>query len=237
MQSLSPHDPSPLIIGVAGGSAGGKTTVCTKISEKLGNKRVVILSQDSFYRVLSQEERKNVECFDFDHPEAFDWPLIWECFRALRSGSPFMVPIYDFCSHSRKEENISVYGADVIIFEGIHVFHSSELRQMLDVKIFVDEDPDTRLMRRIVRDVQQRGRDLNGILSQYERFVKPAFENWILPTKKYADVIVPRGGTNHVAVNLITETIKIKLGSKDIPNKENYPTLIKVNGRSPMYVQ
>eukprot|EP01098_Paradermamoeba_levis_P013099 TRINITY_DN5890_c0_g1_i1.p1 TRINITY_DN5890_c0_g1~~TRINITY_DN5890_c0_g1_i1.p1 ORF type:complete len:240 (+),score=60.23 TRINITY_DN5890_c0_g1_i1:100-819(+) len=210
----SNDEDGPLVIGVCGGSAGGKTTVCKTIIGRLENKRAIILSQDSFYKVLSAEERANVANFDFDHPDAFDWPLICDCFRSLRSGKPFSVPIYDFCTHSRKLEKHDVYGVDVILFEGIHVFHSSELRELLDIKIFVDEDADTRLMRRIIRDVQERGRDLNGILDQYERFVKPAFETWILPSKKHADIIVPRGASNTVAIKLIVEHTKGKLDKK-----------------------
>jgi len=204
---------SPFIIGVSGGTASGKTSVCEMIVSELKDARVATLSLDSFYRPLTSEEIGNVSEYDFDHPNAFDWELVVECLKLLREGNKRVdIPVYDFVTHSRfADQTIPVMAADIIIFEGILVFYMKEVRDYFDMKIFVDADPDTRLARRIVRDINHRGRDLMGVLRQYEKFVKPAFEDYILPTKKYADVIIPRGADNRVAINLIVQHIQSKL--------------------------
>lgn len=204
----------PFLIGVCGGSASGKTTVCNKIVQSLSDKRVVVISQDSFYKVLNQEERtlaKNSE-FNFDHPDAFDYELFEQTVDKLRHGKSAQIPCYDFKTHSRLPETYEVImGVDVIIVEGILLFYSKILCNYFNMKIFVDTDADTRLVRRIKRDITERGRDLMGVLNQYERFVKPSFDDYIMPTKKYADIIVPRGGANDVAIHLLTEHIKMLL--------------------------
>lgn len=207
---------TPFIIGVAGGSASGKTTVCQEIIESLSNKRVVVISQDSFYRNLTQEERllARDNNYDFDHPNAFDYEMFEQTVATIKSGrnGAIDIPIYDFKTHSRvigKTEKLPP--GDVVIVEGILIFFSQSLRDMMDMKIFVDTDADVRLARRIRRDIKERGRDLEGVLSQYERFVKPSFDDYIMPTKKYADVIIPRGGANKVAIDLLVQHIKVKL--------------------------
>jgi len=204
---------SPFIIGVSGGTASGKTSVCDVIVSELKDARVTTVSLDSFYRPLTTEERSNVSEYDFDHPNAFDWELVIDTLKLLREGNKRVdIPVYDFVTHSRfVDQTVPVYGADIIIFEGILIFYMKDVRDFFDMKIFVDADPDTRLARRIVRDINHRGRDLMGVLRQYEKFVKPAFEDYILPTKKYADVIIPRGADNRVAVNLIVQHIQSKL--------------------------
>jgi len=149
--------------------------------------------------------------YNFDHPDAFDYDLMVTSLRALKAGNATAVPIYDFKTHSRSKETIVVEGADVILFEGILVLYMKDLRELMDLKIFVDTDADVRLIRRIRRDIAERGRDLNGILMQYEKFVKPSFDDFIWPTKKFADIILPRGGDNFVAVDLLVKHIKWKL--------------------------
>nr|XP_027778670.1 uridine-cytidine kinase 2 isoform X2 [Marmota flaviventris] len=212
-QTLQSHQqPSggePFLIGVSGGTASGKSSVCAKIVQLLGQnevdyhqKQVVILSQDSFYRVLTSDQKAKAlkGQFNFDHPDAFDNELILKTLKEITEGKTVQIPVYDFVSHSRKEETVTVYPADVVLFEGILAFYSQEVRDLFQMKLFVDTDADTRLSRRVLRDISERGRDLEQILSQYITFVKPAFEEFCLPTKKYADVIIPRGADNLGAV-------------------------------------
>ncbi|XP_008945489.1 PREDICTED: LOW QUALITY PROTEIN: uridine-cytidine kinase 2-like [Merops nubicus] len=194
-----------------------QSSVCSKIVQLLGQnevdyrqKQVVIVSQDSFYRVLTSEQKSKAlkGQFNFDHPDAFDNELIVKTLKEITEGKTVQIPVYDFVSHSRKEETVTVYPADVVLFEGILAFYSQEVRDLFRMKLFVDTDADTRLSRRVLRDISERGRDLEQILSQYITFVKPAFEEFCLPTKKYADVIIPRGADNEVAINLIVQHIQ-----------------------------
>ncbi|XP_045694474.1 uridine-cytidine kinase 2 isoform X1 [Phyllostomus hastatus] len=212
-----PYDGGPFLIGVSGGTASGKTSVCAKIVQLLGQnevdcrqKKVVIVSQDSFYRVLTSEQKAKAlrGQFNFDHPDALDNELILQTLRDIAEGKTVQIPVYDFVSHSRKEETVTVYPADVVLFEGILAFYSKEVRDLFQMKLFVDTDADTRLCRRVLRDISERGRDLEQILTQYITFVKPAFEEFCLPTKKYADVIIPTGVDNLVAINLIVQHIQ-----------------------------
>jgi len=209
----------PFILGVAGGTASGKTSVCQMIISALKDRRVALVSQDSFYRSLTEEEKTTVSEYNFDHPDAFDWALMHQTLGELRNqpkqGKPVEIPLYDFVTHSRLKESHTIYGADIIILEGILVFYPPELRSMFDMKIFVDADADTRLARRVIRDINHRGRDVMGVLRQYEKFVKPAFDEYINPTKKYADVIIPRGADNTVAIDLIAQHIRTQLNERD----------------------
>ncbi|XP_063154658.1 LOW QUALITY PROTEIN: uridine-cytidine kinase 2 [Candoia aspera] len=207
----------PFLIGDSEGTASGKSSVCAKIIQLLGQnevdlhqKQVVILSQDSFCRVLTTEQKAKAlkGHFNFDHPDAFDSELIVQTLKEIMDGKAVQIPVYDFISHSRKEETVSVYPADVVLFEGTLIFYNEEVRDLFQMKLFVDADPDTWLSRRVLRDISERGRDLEQILSQYITFVKPAFEEFCLPTKKYADVIIPRGMDNLVAINLIVQHIQ-----------------------------
>ncbi|KAI1904751.1 hypothetical protein AGOR_G00008920 [Albula goreensis] len=206
----------PFLIGVSGGTASGKSTVCAKIMELLGQnkvdhrqRKVVIVSQDSFYRVLTAEQKAKAlkGQYNFDHPDAFDNELMYKTLKDIVEGKVVEVPTYDFVTHSRLQDRITVYPADVVLFEGILVFYTQDVRDMFHMKLFVDTDSDVRLSRRVLRDMK-RGRDLEQILSQYTTFVKPAFEEFCLPTKKYADVIIPRGVDNMVAINLIVQHIQ-----------------------------
>ncbi|XP_035592665.1 uridine-cytidine kinase 2-A isoform X1 [Oncorhynchus keta] len=203
-ESISPDDLSP-------------SSVCGKIMELLGQnkidhhqRQVAILSQDSFYRVLTPDQKAKAlkGQFNFDHPDAFDNELIVKTLWDILEGQTVQIPVYDFVTHSRKEEAVTVYPADVVLFEGILMFYSQEIRDLFQMKLFVDTDADTRLSRRVLRDISERGRDLEQVLTQYITFVKPAFEEFCLPTKKCADVIIPRGADNLVAINLIVQHIQ-----------------------------
>ncbi|GAB0090431.1 Uridine kinase [Sergentomyia squamirostris] len=203
----------PFVIGVCGGSASGKTTVAQKIIESLDVPWVTLLSMDCFYKILNEKQHQqslNNE-YNFDHPDAFDLDLMIDVLRKLKDGRKVEVPIYNFITHSREATTKTMYGANVIIFEGILVFHSPEILKMLDMKVFVDTDADVRLARRLKRDISQRGRDLEGVLKQYSTMVQPAYVNYIAPTMAHADIIVPRGGENKVAIQLIVQHVHTQL--------------------------
>lgn len=206
------------VIGLTGGSASGKTTVATKIIEMLDFPWVVLLSMDSFYKVLTPEQHKLAEQneYNFDHVDAFDFELCCETLQKLKKGKSVEIPIYDFTTHARKKQTKILYGANVVIFEGIMAFVRPELRQLLDMKIFVATDSDIRLARRLKRDITGRGRNLKGVLHQYHKFVKPAFEKFIEPTIQYADIVVPRGGENEVAIDLIVQHIQKQLEERNL---------------------
>uniref|UniRef100_A0A061RT66 Uridine kinase n=1 Tax=Tetraselmis sp. GSL018 TaxID=582737 RepID=A0A061RT66_9CHLO len=191
------------IIGVAGGTASGKTTVCDAIMQRLHDQCAVLISQDSFYKGLTAKEIENVQEYNFDHPDAFDEEAIITCLTALKEGKGVDVPVYDFKTHSRSPTEVRrVEPADVIIFEGILVLHMQRIRDLLNMKIYVDTDDDVRLARRIQRDVADRGRDVVGVIEQYTRFVKPSFDEFVAPSRKLADIIIPWArGDNIVAID------------------------------------
>lgn len=201
------------VIGLAGGSASGKTTVARRVIESLGVPWVSVLSMDSFYRVLtpSQSEQAAKNEYDFDHPDAFDFALMVETLRKLKEGRHVEVPVYDFSTHSRAKYTQTMYGANVVVLEGILAFCNKELLQLMDLKVFVDTDSDIRLARRLRRDIAERGRDLEGVLKQYNRFVKPSFQQYVEPSMQYADIVVPRGAQNEVAMQLIVQHVKDQL--------------------------
>ncbi|XP_060526756.1 uridine-cytidine kinase isoform X2 [Cylas formicarius] len=209
---------TPFLIGVAGGTASGKSTVCKRIMEKLGQvavddkqRQVVCLSQDSFYRELTPTEIAKAEKgqFNFDHPDAFNEALMRDTLIDILAGKIIHISAYDYRNHSlSKDQVLTIYPADVVLFEGILVFYFPEVRKLFHMKLFVDTDSDTRLARRVPRDINERGRDLEQVLNQYMNFVKPAFEEFCSPTKKFADVIIPRGADNYVAIDLIVHHIK-----------------------------
>uniref|UniRef100_A0A0K0FFN2 Uridine kinase n=1 Tax=Strongyloides venezuelensis TaxID=75913 RepID=A0A0K0FFN2_STRVS len=219
----------PYLIGICGGSASGKTTVAKAIIQRLEMPWVTVLSMDSFYKVLNEEQHilaANNE-YNFDHPDAFDFDLLLDVIKRLRQGKSVDVPVYDFTTHSRDKNSKIMYGADVLIFEGILAFHKAELCKLMDMKVFVDTDSDTRLARRLHRDVNERGRDVEGILEQYLKHVKPAFETFIAPGMKMADIIIPRGGENKVAIDLIVRQVKGQLAERGYD-----PTKCIINNRS-----
>ncbi|XP_036756690.2 uridine-cytidine kinase-like 1 isoform X7 [Manis pentadactyla] len=205
-------------IGLGGGSASGKTTVARMIIEALDVPWVVLLSMDSFYKVLTaqQQEQAAHNNFNFDHPDAFDFDLIVSTLKKLKQGKSVKVPIYDFTTHSRKKDWKTLYGANVIIFEGIMAFADQTLLELLDMKIFVDTDSDIRLVRRLRRDISERGRDIEGVIKQYNKFVKPAFDQYIQPTMRVADIVVPWGSGNTVAIDLIVQHMHSQLEEREL---------------------
>ncbi|XP_076904971.1 uridine kinase-like protein 4 [Bidens hawaiensis] len=216
----------PFIIGVAGGAASGKTTVCDMIIEQLHDQRVVLVNQDSFYRSLTPEELTRVHEYNFDHPDAFDNEKLLLAVEMLKHGKSVDIPKYNFRTYKNSISR-KVNPSDVIILEGILIFHDPRVRELMNMKIFVDTDADVRLARRIRRDTGEKGWDIGMVLDQYSKFVKPAFDDFILPTKKYADIIIPRGGDNHVAIDLIVQHIRTKLGQHDLC--KIYPNLYVIH--------
>ncbi|XP_018685442.2 uridine kinase-like protein 3 isoform X2 [Musa acuminata AAA Group] len=206
----------PFIIGVTGGASAGKTAVCDMIIEQLHDQRVVVVNQESFYYDLTEEKLNHVHEYNFDHPDAFDTENLLCCMEKLRHGQAVDIPNYDFRTNKSKLPPRKVNSSDVIILEGILIFYDIRIRELMNMKIFVDTDADVRLARRIRRDTVEKGRDLKTVLDQYSKFIKPAFDDFILPTKKYADIIIPRGGDNHVAINLIVQHIHTKLGQQSL---------------------
>lgn len=196
-----------LVIGIAGGSGSGKTTLMKNLIDKFGDV-ITVLSHDNYYKrhdELSYEERCQL---NYDEPGAFDTSLMIYQLDQLRHGQPIDCPVYDFTVHNRSNETIRIVPERVIIVEGILIFESEPLRQLMDIKIFVDADADVRLCRRIKRDVNKRGRSLESVLTQYQQTVKPMHEKYVEPTKKYADLVVPEGGKNMVALELIEGRIR-----------------------------
>ncbi|XP_062427256.1 uridine-cytidine kinase-like 1 isoform X2 [Rhea pennata] len=173
---------------------------------------------DSFYKVLDEGQQALAarSDYNFDHPDAFDFELLVSVLRKLKKGKSVKVPVYDFTTHSRRREWKTVYGANVIVFEGILAFANKELLKLLDMKVFVDTDSDIRLVRRLQRDIMERGRDIVGVIKQYNKFVKPAFEQYIEPTVQVADIVVPRGGENFVALDLIVQHVHSQLEKREI---------------------
>lgn len=197
-----------LVIGIAGGSGSGKTTVVKALTEKLKEK-VVVIPQDSYYKDssnLSEEEKRS---HNFDHPDAIDFELLTEHLKELKEGKTIQQPIYSYITCSRsKTETVTVDPAEVIIIEGILIFTHPELRDQLDVKIFVDADDDDRIMRIMSRDIKERGKDVDWVIERYTNTVKPMHLQFIEPSKRYADIIIPQGGHNKVAVDVISATIE-----------------------------
>ncbi|KAF9267788.1 armadillo/beta-catenin/plakoglobin [Marasmius fiardii PR-910] len=201
------------VIGVAGGSASGKTHVARQIVKNLGFiPTVIILSQDSFYKRLDEEQSTlaHANKFDFDHPSAIDMPMFAACLADLKACKQSNIPIYSFARHQRLVETQYLYGAAIIIAEGIMALQDPQLRELYDLKVFVQCDSDLMLARRIARDVEERGRDVGGILEQYLRYVKPSFDNFVRPSAAYADIIVP-GINNSVAIELICTHVRQEL--------------------------
>jgi len=205
------------IIGIAGGTASGKTTVCQMLMQALADQRVALLSLDEFYRDLTEEECENVVEVNFDEPASFDIDELVRCLDSLRDGRPARVPVYDFVTSRRsRHQTRTVAPCDVVILEGILVLHCEEILKRCNMKVFVDTDDDVRLARRIKRDTVERGRDVEGVIRQYTRFVKPSFNKYILPSKNNADVIIPWRDNNDVAADLITQHIRSKLDMHDL---------------------
>ncbi len=202
----------PLIIGIAGGSGSGKSTVARRVAESLTTSSVAFLDMDAYYRNfahLPMEERRRV---NWDHPDALDMDLLAAHLKRLAACEPIDKPVYDFIAHARAPETVAVAPADVIVIDGILLFVDERIRALCDVKVFVDADADVRLIRRIRRDMASRGRPLQEILDQYLSTVQPMHLQFVEPSKRYADVIVPRGGHNAVATEMIVAKIQRRLG-------------------------
>ncbi|CAG9861006.1 unnamed protein product [Phyllotreta striolata] len=237
----------PFLIGVAGGTASGKSTVCKRIMERLGQvdmdqktRQVVSISQDSFYRELSPSEISKAEKgqFNFDHPDAFNQALMYDTLKDILNGKIVQIPAYDYRNNSvSKNEILTIYPADVVLFEGILVFYFPDVRNLFHMKLFVDTDSDTRLARRVPRDINERGRDLDQVLNQYMNFVKPAFEEFCSPTKQFADVVIPRGADNSVAIELIVQHIRdiLDVGKRPLNRGQRIspPKLVSTPDSSP----
>ena len=203
-----------LVIGIAGGSGSGKTTVVKAITRQLSG-RVVVIPQDSYYKDSSHlppEERQKI---NFDHPDAIDWKLLCQQIRELKQGKTIEQPVYSYLTCSRSQtETVTVEPADVIMVEGILIFTCKELRDQMNIKIFVDADDDDRVVRIILRDIAERGRNIDTAVSHYCETVKPMHLQFIEPSKRYADIIVPQGGHNQVAIDIITTTVEQALHRK-----------------------
>ncbi len=200
-----------IFIGIAGGSGSGKTTVVKKILESLPHSSVSILSQDAYYKDnghLSEEERAKI---NFDHPDSVEFTLLVEHMNQLKKGNTVNMPIYSYITCSRNPETIPVSPKRVIIVEGILILTNKELRDKLDIKVFVDADSDDRLIRIIRRDIEERGRNFSQVLDHYEKWVKPMYHTFIEPSKRFADIIVPQGGMNVVAIDILSQCINQKL--------------------------
>ena len=198
-----------IIVGVAGASGSGKSLLANTLSNELGSDKVIVLSEDSYYRNhpdLSFEKRS---CLNFDHPNAFEHSLLIDNLRDLKSGIDIQAPVYDYKTHSRSSA-VRLITADhyILVLEGILVFHDPEVRKLMDIKIFVDTDLDLAFIRRLRRDVAQRGRGMESVLNQYESTVRPMFYRFIEPSKQYADLNVPHGGKNRVAIDMISAKMK-----------------------------
>ncbi|GMT45599.1 MAG: uridine kinase [bacterium] len=200
-----------LIIGIAGGSGSGKTTVVNKIVEALPKDSVAVVSQDAYYYDngdLSLEEKMKI---NFDHPNSIEWPFLIKHIQQLQQGKNIEMPIYSYVACARAKETQKIKPREVIIVEGILILTNSKLRKLLDVKLFVSTDSDDRLMRIIRRDIQERGRNYDDALTHYSTFVKPMHQQFIEPTKLFADVIIPQGGNNKVAIDMVVSQIKLNL--------------------------
>lgn len=196
------------IIGIAGGTGSGKTTVVRKLTERLPKGEVVVIPQDSYYKDSSHvpvEERQNI---NFDHPDAFDWVLLEQHIAQLKQGMSIEQPIYDYITCTRQKKTVHIEPKEIIIVEGIMALSDMELREQMDLKIFVDADGDDRLIRVISRDIVERGRTAESVMERYQRVLKPMHEQFIEPCKRYADVIIPQGGHNNAAINMLVKFIK-----------------------------
>ncbi len=194
-------------IGIGGGTCAGKTSVAEGIEKRLEG-RITLLTQDNYYedqQNLSIEERKEQ---NYDHPDAFDWDLMFNHVKTLLEGESIDMPLYDFEKHTRKKETETVVPKENIILEGIFALYDKDLRDMMDLKVYVDTDADERVLRRVSRDIKERGRTLESVMKQYRETVKPMHESFVEETKKHSDIIIPRGGYNDVAMDMVVKYLK-----------------------------
>ena len=203
-----------LVIGIAGGTGSGKTTITRKITEKFGDD-VSVIRHDNYYKAhhdMTYEERSKL---NYDHPDSLDTWMLADDIKALKEGKEVRCPVYDFTIHDRSDETELIKPSKVLIVEGILIFADKRLRDEMDIKIYVDTDADVRILRRILRDVKKRGRSLDSVVEQYLNTVKPMHEQFVEPSKKNADIIIPEGGHNMVALDMVMERVKAHINKKD----------------------
>jgi uridine kinase len=205
--------PDPLVIGIAGGSGSGKTTVAQRILERVGASQISFLQHDSYYKDLSGLPANQHAEINFDHPDSLETDLLIQHIASLRDGKPVAVPIYDFSTDSRTNRIVMVQPRRVIIVEGILIFTERALREMFDVKIFVDTDADLRFIRRLERDLHERGRTVDSVIAQYQRTVRPMHLEFVEPSKRYADIIIPEGGFNTAALDMVVARVEALLNN------------------------
>lgn len=200
-----------IVIGVAGGTGSGKTTLARRLREQFGEHEVTVLNHDSYYKRHDEMPYEQRCLLNYDHPDAFDTDLMVEHLRRLKAGQAVECPTYDYTKHNRSDKTVTLYPAPVILVEGILIFCSPELCEEMDIKVFVDTDADVRILRRIVRDVKKRGRTLDSVVSQYLTTVKPMHEQFVEPSKRKADLIIPQGGKNQVALDMLIQRVSAHL--------------------------
>ncbi len=202
------------IIGIAGGTGSGKTTVVRKLTERLPKGEVTVIPLDSYYKDSSHIPMEERQKINFDHPDAFEWRLLIKHLQQLKEGHVVEQPVYDYITSSRLSETVHVEPSEIIIVEGIMTLHHPKLREEMDLKVFVDADADDRLIRVIQRDIVERGRTVEGVIERYQRVLKPMHEQFIEPCKRFANVIIPQGGHNNAAINMMAKFIKQQLHEK-----------------------
>lgn len=203
------------IVGIAGGSASGKTTIVNMIKEYFQND-IELISHDSYYWAHDDMPLADRSKLNYDHPSSFETEKMIEDVKALKEGKEVYRPVYDYANHTRSKETVLVQPKKVIIVEGILILDDARLRDLMDIKVFVDTDADERLMRRIVRDISERGRSVESVLTQYAQTVKPMHEQFVEPSKKFADIIIPKGGENKTGVHILQEHLKLLLQKANI---------------------
>jgi uridine kinase len=208
---------TPVVIGVAGGSGSGKTTVVRRIVESLGDDQVTVLEHDRYYRDRNDLRFEERAALNYDHPDSLETDLLVRHVEAMRAGQAIDAPVYDFARHARTQATDRLVPRRALIVEGILIFADAELRRLMDIKVFVDTDDDTRVIRRLQRDVAERGRTMESVIEQYLNTVKPMHLEFVEPSKRYADLIVPRGGHNAVAVDLLLSLIRSVAGAARQP--------------------
>jgi uridine kinase len=205
---VTPGNRRGILIGIAGGTGAGKTLVAQSISEDIGSEKVLILEQDSYYKDLRNIPLGERESRNFDHPEAFDRDLLRGHLETLLAGGEAEVPIYDMRTHTRNPQPMTVTGRRIIILDGILILDDPAIRQLMDIKLYVDADPDIRFIRRLKRDLTERGRTLDQVIRQYEASVRPMHLQFVEPSKRYADLVIPEGGYNAVAIDLLKTKVR-----------------------------
>ncbi|MCF6138038.1 uridine kinase [Pseudalkalibacillus berkeleyi] len=208
----------PVVIGVAGGSGSGKTTVAKEIFRKFADQSILIIEQDAYYKDQSEKSMEERLDTNYDHPLAFDNDLLIDHIMNLRNSESIEKPVYDYTAHTRSDKIIPIEPKDVIILEGILILEDERLRELMDIKLFVDTDADLRIIRRLLRDINDRGRTIDSVIEQYTSVVRPMHNQFIEPTKRYADIIIPEGGQNRVAIDLMVTKIRTILETKEILN-------------------